>query len=87
MCSRGPGTQVFDTITPKHFGWIYRDSVLVSQAVDDDIYSEGIPAGRASPNESIYIIDEQMHLLPPDFPGEITIGGITVAVGYLINEA
>ncbi|KAI0599583.1 hypothetical protein F4775DRAFT_600111 [Biscogniauxia sp. FL1348] len=44
-----------------------------------------VTAGRASPNESIYILDEQMRLLPTGLPGEIYIAGAGVACGYLNN--
>jgi len=50
---------------------------------DKSLYTDGIPVGRASPNESIYILDEQMRLLPIGLPGEIAIGGVGVAAGYL----
>ncbi|KAI1129525.1 hypothetical protein F5Y10DRAFT_290905 [Nemania abortiva] len=45
-----------------------------------------IPAGAPSSNESIYIVDEQMRLLPPGLPGEVVIGGAGVAAGYLNND-
>nr|QEE83322.1 polyketide synthase 12778 [Alternaria oxytropis] len=45
-----------------------------------------IPVGPASPNESIYIVDEQMRLLPLGLPGEIIIGGVGIAVRYLNDE-
>ena len=52
-------------------------------------YAEGnntpgrIAAGSPSPNESIYLLDENLQLVPIGFPGEIAIGGAGVAVGYL----
>jgi hybrid polyketide synthase/nonribosomal peptide synthetase ACE1 len=45
-----------------------------------------IPAGPACPNESIYILDEEMRPLPLGLPGEVCIGGVAVANGYLGNE-
>ncbi|KAK1996638.1 hypothetical protein LX36DRAFT_691895 [Colletotrichum falcatum] len=45
-----------------------------------------IPAGPACPNESVYILDEEMRPLPLGLPGEICIGGVAVANGYLGNE-
>ncbi|KAA6407229.1 MAG: hypothetical protein FRX48_09031 [Lasallia pustulata] len=47
---------------------------------------ERIPAGYTSPNESIYIVDENLQLVPIGFPGEIVVGGVGVAIGYLDNE-
>ncbi|KAL8678456.1 MAG: hypothetical protein Q9186_005194 [Xanthomendoza sp. 1 TL-2023] len=45
-----------------------------------------VSAGRPSPNESIYILDENLRLLPVGVPGEIVIGGVGVAIGYLHNQ-
>ncbi|CAP62330.1 uncharacterized protein PODANS_0_240 [Podospora anserina S mat+] len=42
-----------------------------------------IPAGPACANESVYILDEEMRPLPLGLPGEICIGGVAVARGYL----
>lgn len=42
-----------------------------------------IPAGPACPNESVYVLDEEMRPLPLGLPGEICIGGVAVAHGYL----
>lgn len=47
---------------------------------------ERIGAGFPSPNESIYIVDESLQLVPVGFPGEIVIGGVGLALGYLDNE-
>ena len=49
-------------------------------------YQGPIPAGFASLNESIYILDEEMRLQPPGLPGEVVIGGVGVACGYLNND-
>ncbi|KAI1176375.1 beta-ketoacyl synthase domain-containing protein [Nemania sp. FL0916] len=51
-----------------------------------DTYFGTIPAGFPSPGEAIYIVDEQMRLLPPGLAGEIVIGGACVAAGYLNQE-
>lgn len=48
-------------------------------------HNEPIPIGMPMPNYSIYIVDENMKLLPPGVPGEIFIGGASVSLGYL-NE-
>ncbi|KAL8351300.1 hypothetical protein RB598_006198 [Gaeumannomyces tritici] len=45
-----------------------------------------IRAGPARPNECVYILDEEMRPLPRGLPGEICIGGVAVANGYLGNE-
>lgn len=53
---------------------------------NSNAYPDAIPAGFASPGEVIYIVDEQMRLLPPGLAGEIIIGGATIAAGYLNRE-
>ncbi|KAF5861976.1 hypothetical protein ETB97_012299 [Aspergillus alliaceus] len=45
-----------------------------------------VPVGRASANEAFYIVDEQLRLQPIGLPGEIVIGGVGVATGYLNNN-
>ncbi|MFH8516598.1 amino acid adenylation domain-containing protein [Streptomyces gelaticus] len=44
-------------------------------------------AGRAAGTTRIYIVDDQLQLLPPMFVGEICIGGLGVAQGYVGQPA
>ncbi|KAI0436038.1 beta-ketoacyl synthase domain-containing protein [Xylaria telfairii] len=53
---------------------------------NSNAYPDAIPAGFPSPGEAIYIVDEQIRLLPPGLAGEIIIGGATIAAGYLNRE-
>jgi amino acid adenylation domain-containing protein len=39
--------------------------------------------GRPIDNAQIYLLNEDMHLVPPGQPGELYIGGAGVALGYL----
>ncbi|KAF2773327.1 putative hybrid PKS-NRPS enzyme [Teratosphaeria nubilosa] len=48
--------------------------------------SEGGLVGVANPNTSIYILDKDGQCLPIGMPGEIAIGGLGVALGYLDPE-
>jgi len=48
---------------------------------DDD--GEDSLAGLAMPGYSVFITDRQLRPLPVGYPGEICIGGIGTAVGYL----
>jgi amino acid adenylation domain-containing protein len=41
-----------------------------------------ITAGKALPNTSIYILDDQQNLLPPGFRGNIVVSGSHLALGY-----
>ncbi len=42
-----------------------------------------IPIGKAMPNYSVYIMDEDNHPLPAGVPGQIVIGGAGIASGYI----
>ncbi|KAK4180644.1 hypothetical protein QBC36DRAFT_297446 [Triangularia setosa] len=46
-------------------------------------YQGTIPVGSASANECFYILDERQNLQPVGGVGEIAIGGVGVAMGYL----
>ena len=49
-------------------------------------YPGTIPVGQASANECFYILDEKQNLQPSGQTGEIAIGGVGVAMGYLNND-
>lgn len=51
-----------------------------------DFYQGTIPVGRASANECFYVLDERQSLQPSGQAGEIAIGGVGVAMGYLNNN-
>ncbi|WP_019640671.1 non-ribosomal peptide synthetase [Paenibacillus fonticola] len=42
-----------------------------------------VPIGKPIDNTRLYILDASGRLLPPGIPGELTIGGVGVARGYL----
>ncbi|KJK44790.1 non-ribosomal peptide synthetase [Lentzea aerocolonigenes] len=44
-------------------------------------------AGRAVGTTRLYVVDDQLQLLPPSFVGEICIGGLGVAQGYVGQPA
>ncbi|ASZ12153.1 amino acid adenylation domain-containing protein [Chitinophaga sp. MD30] len=46
-----------------------------------------VPIGRAVSNTNIYITDSTQRLLPVGVPGELCIGGVQVARGYLKRAA
>ena len=45
-----------------------------------------IPYGKPLANQTIYILDRFMRIQPLGIPGEIYIGGIGVAEGYIANQ-
>src|SRR5947199_6264924 len=42
-----------------------------------------IPMGRPLPNVDLYVLDANQQLCPPGVPGELYIGGVNVALGYV----
>ena len=52
--------------------------------INDLIYND-VPIGRPLSNNFIFIVDKHMNLLPKGIVGEIIVGGLSVALGYLNN--
>ncbi|WP_344854067.1 amino acid adenylation domain-containing protein, partial [Pedobacter jeongneungensis] len=50
---------------------------------DGQPVNSSVPIGSPIPNTLIYIVDSCMRLVPVGVPGEICIGGVQVARGYL----
>lgn len=63
------------------------DSAFYKINRDDSVRSDYLPIGQPSPNEQIYILDENQKPLPIGVPGEVCISGDGVGRGYLHNES
>ncbi|KAI0867511.1 hypothetical protein GGS24DRAFT_515325 [Hypoxylon argillaceum] len=54
---------------------------------DVDLLQKGpVTAGRAAPNSYFYIADPFLQPVPVGFTGEIVVGGVGIALGYLNRE-
>lgn len=49
--------------------------------------NEPITIGRPIDNTEMCVMDESFHILPPNVKGELFIGGLCLAEGYVNNEA
>ncbi|MEH2290133.1 non-ribosomal peptide synthetase [Nostoc sp.] len=61
----------------------------ITQFIVDKPFAENqrtVPIGKPLANLNLYILDEQMQLLPIGAPGEICVSGIGVGAGYWKNE-
>ncbi|KAI8632911.1 lovastatin nonaketide synthase [Xylariaceae sp. FL1651] len=56
--------------------------------LDSTLHPSGVALGTMRPlvNVRVYIVDSDLNLLPPGFPGEICVGGVAVAQGYSDRE-
>jgi amino acid adenylation domain-containing protein/non-ribosomal peptide synthase protein (TIGR01720 family) len=59
----------------------------VCATISPPLSTEDAPIGRAIPGTSVFVLDEQMRLLPRGFAGELYVGGAGVARGYLNRPA
>jgi amino acid adenylation domain-containing protein/non-ribosomal peptide synthase protein (TIGR01720 family) len=60
---------------------VYATLHIVAEHPDDSLRS--VPIGRPIANAKVYILDNAGHLCPAGVSGEISIGGLSLAEGYL----
>lgn len=77
---------------PPRFFHIYGPTETTITATSAELFygretAEPLSVGRAYPNYSAYVLDDQLRPLPPGVQGEVCFGGAGVAAGYLGNGA
>src|SRR3569832_846711 len=55
----------------------------ITDRSDQDMPLKSIPIGRPLASKSVYILDAQSNPVPIGVPGELHIGGVCLARGYL----
>ncbi|MBB5020633.1 amino acid adenylation domain-containing protein, partial [Chitinivorax tropicus] len=70
------------------------ECIVVSTTLDCQAYLDGrspipsiMPIGSPLPGRTLYVLDSNLNLVPPDIPGELYIGGKLHARGYLNRAA
>ena len=76
---KGDGTTLIHVYGPTECTTYSTFCELTDKYVKNDI----IPIGRPLRNYTAYVLDEKLRLVPVGVPGELHIGGESVAVGYL----
>ncbi|MDP9702833.1 amino acid adenylation domain-containing protein, partial [Paenibacillus intestini] len=59
---------------------------IVRNQILSDQVSGIVPVGKPLPNRKLYVVDENMKIVPVGVSGELLIGGSGVARGYLNNS-
>lgn len=75
-----PDSQVFNHYGPTET--VVGCAIFPLSDLQGDLPSP-LPIGRAMDNTQLYVLDNQQHLLPFGSPGELYIGGLGVAKGYV----
>ncbi|KAI0191981.1 hybrid PKS-NRPS [Xylaria flabelliformis] len=80
-----PHLDIFNWFGPTEAG-VFSIDRIASRDMRNFMADQYPCIGRPIPNVSVYILDEQLHLVPTGFAGEICVGGPTVALGYISEE-
>ena len=79
LSRKGDGTTLIHVYGPTECTTYSTCCELTEKHANSDI----IPIGRPLPNYTAYVLDEKLRLVPVGVPGELYIGGDSVATGYL----
>jgi hybrid polyketide synthase/nonribosomal peptide synthetase ACE1 len=75
---------VYNSYGPTEITWGVTSGELILSGITQ---KDDLSAGFTLPNYSVYLVDENLHSVPPGVSGEIYVGGPGVAAGYLNNPS
>ncbi|MBG1264988.1 non-ribosomal peptide synthetase [Nostoc sp. WHI] len=75
-----PGTQLIHAYGPSECT-VFTCCYPIPQQIDHNIHS--IPIGKPIGDRKVYLLDKDLHRVPIGVPGELYVGGASVARGYL----
>ncbi|MCL6755244.1 amino acid adenylation domain-containing protein [Nostoc sp. CCCryo 231-06] len=75
-----PETQIIHAYGPSECT-VFTSCYPISQQLAQNVHS--IPIGKPIGDRTVYLLDGDLHRVPIGFPGEIYVGGASVARGYL----
>ncbi|RJR35907.1 MAG: amino acid adenylation domain-containing protein, partial [Desulfobacteraceae bacterium] len=79
LACKGDGTTLIHVYGPTECTTYCTFCELTDKYANSDI----IPVGRPLRNYTAYVLDEKLRLVPAGVPGELHIGGDSVAIGYV----
>jgi amino acid adenylation domain-containing protein/thioester reductase-like protein len=82
LAQKGDGTTLINVYGPTEC----TTYSAVCELTDRHAKSDFIPVGRPLGNYTAYVLDEKLRLVPVGVPGELHIGGDSVANGYLNRD-
>jgi amino acid adenylation domain-containing protein/non-ribosomal peptide synthase protein (TIGR01720 family) len=56
---------------------------IVYEVTEAEFAGSSVPIGKPIPNTTAYVLDEDLHPVPPGVAGELYLGGVGLARGYL----
>lgn len=81
-----PQVQVMNTYGPTE-ATIVATMYSIPALTRADVSLQEVPIGRAIPNAQVYLLDQQLNVVPIGVPGELYIGGVGLAREYLNRPA
>ncbi len=75
------GLEVYNSYGPTE------STICATYGKVEQLFSSRIPIGKPMDNKTIYLLDEWLRLVPTGEKGEICIGGIGLADGYLNRQS